>query len=249
MIIAQISDTHIALDTEDSERRIEDFKTTIRHINALDPKPDVIVHTGDIVQNGLPQEYEVCRDILMEATVPVYLMVGNKDDRANLRAVFHRAAYLNDGDGFISYAVDGYPLRLIMLDTLNPGSRKGDFCQQRIAQLSEMLDASPDKPTLVFAHHPPFLVQEGPEPLHFETPEIMEQFRHHLGKHEQVLALCCGHVHRGVSGELGAKPIFVMPCIATSLRRGDYPSQLEDRPIYHIHRYGMGELTTEAVVV
>ena len=52
MIIAQISDTHIALDTPDAEQRIGDFERTIADINALDPAPDVIVHTGDIVHNG-----------------------------------------------------------------------------------------------------------------------------------------------------------------------------------------------------
>ena len=52
MIIAQISDTHLTLDTPDADRRMYDFASTIADINALDPAPDVIVHTGDIVHNG-----------------------------------------------------------------------------------------------------------------------------------------------------------------------------------------------------
>jgi 3',5'-cyclic AMP phosphodiesterase CpdA len=52
MIVAQISDTHIALDTPDADQRISDFVRTIADINALDPAPDLIVHTGDIVHNG-----------------------------------------------------------------------------------------------------------------------------------------------------------------------------------------------------
>src|SRR5215831_20022727 len=39
MIIAQISDTHIALDTPDADRRIRDFALTIADINGLDPPP------------------------------------------------------------------------------------------------------------------------------------------------------------------------------------------------------------------
>ena len=50
MIIAQITDTHIALDTPDAEQRILDFERVIGDINALHPSPDVIVHTGDIVR-------------------------------------------------------------------------------------------------------------------------------------------------------------------------------------------------------
>ena len=52
MIIAHISDTHLALDAPDAERRMRDFASTIADINALDPPADVIVHTGDIVHNG-----------------------------------------------------------------------------------------------------------------------------------------------------------------------------------------------------
>ncbi|MEE8157653.1 MAG: metallophosphoesterase [Gammaproteobacteria bacterium] len=57
MIVAQISDTHIALDTPDADQRIQDFTSTIADINALEPQPDVIVHTGDIVYNGRQDEY------------------------------------------------------------------------------------------------------------------------------------------------------------------------------------------------
>ncbi len=39
MILAQISDTHIALDTADADERISDFERTIADINALDPGP------------------------------------------------------------------------------------------------------------------------------------------------------------------------------------------------------------------
>jgi 3',5'-cyclic AMP phosphodiesterase CpdA len=57
MIIAQISDTHIAVDAPDAAQRMRDLELMIADINGLDPIPDVIVHTGDIVHNGDPQEY------------------------------------------------------------------------------------------------------------------------------------------------------------------------------------------------
>ncbi len=36
MIIAQISDTHMALDTREADQRIRDFELTVADINALD---------------------------------------------------------------------------------------------------------------------------------------------------------------------------------------------------------------------
>ena len=99
MIIAQISDTHIVLDAPDADQRISDFKRTIADINALDPAPDVIVHTGDIVHNGRADEYAQAVAILKRAQAPVYVLAGNKDDRANLRAAF-AAVVRVDARGF-----------------------------------------------------------------------------------------------------------------------------------------------------
>src|SRR5215470_16426291 len=127
MIIAQIFDTHIALDTPDAERRLADFARTIADINALDPAPDVIVHTGDIVHNGRTDEYAQAVAVLAKARAPIYVLPGNKDDRANLRAAFSAAEYLTAGHAFIDYAIEDYPVRLIVLDTLSPGKGRGDF--------------------------------------------------------------------------------------------------------------------------
>ena len=85
MIIAQISDTHVALDAPDADRRMQDFASTIADINALDPAPDVIVHTGDIVHNGRPDEYAQAAAVLAMARAPLYVLPGNKDERTNLR--------------------------------------------------------------------------------------------------------------------------------------------------------------------
>jgi len=237
VIIAQISDTHIALDTPDCAQRIQDFEDTIADINALDPAPDVIIHTGDIVQNGRMDEYAVTAGILAKAKAPTYLMVGNKDDRANLRASFPTADYLDANREFIAYSIEDYPVRMVALDTLNPGSNKGDFCQDRIADLIAMLDQDVTRPVVVFAHHPPFIVPVGPDPLHFETDEVMQQFRAALGHSSHLLNIYCGHVHRGTAGFVEEVPVLVMPCIATTLRRGDYPEDLQTCPLYHIHSY------------
>jgi 3',5'-cyclic-AMP phosphodiesterase len=94
MIIAQISDTHLTLDGPDSDRRIRDFALTIADINTLDPAPDVIVHTGDIVHNGRQDEYAQAVATLSTARAPVYVLAGNKDNRVNVRAAFSPRGYV-----------------------------------------------------------------------------------------------------------------------------------------------------------
>ena len=237
MIIAQISDTHLALDTPDAEQRIRDFALTIADINALDPAPDVIVHTGDIVHNGRQDEYAQAVATLAKARAPAYVLAGNKDNRANLRAAFSACGYLAPESGFVAYAIDDYPVRLIALDTLSAGSNKGDFCLERIRHLIDLIDAETAKPIAVFTHHPPFEVTVGPDPLHFETRDVMSGLRRALQHSGRVVAVFSGHVHRAAAGHVGGIRATVMPCIATTLRKGDYPADLRRSPVYHVHRF------------
>lgn len=237
MIIAQISDTHIALDTPDANQRWRDFEATIADINALDPAPDVIVHTGDIVHNGRPDEYAVAADILADARAPVYVIAGNKDDRANLGAAFAADGYLAPDSRFIDYAVEDWPVRLIAVDTLNPASNKGDFDAERVGRLIDMIDQEQSKPIAALAHHPPFEVLVGPERINFETVEAMERLSRALQHSGRVVAVFSGHVHRGTAGRVGNIPTTVMPSVATTLRYGAYPAWMKERPVYHVHRF------------
>jgi 3',5'-cyclic AMP phosphodiesterase CpdA len=237
MIIAQISDTHIALDTPDAEQRIRDFERTISDVNMLDPAPDVIVHTGDVVHNGRPDEYAEAVRILARARAPVYVIPGNKDDRTNMRAAFSQRGYLRPGSDFIEYAVEDYPVRLIAVDTLHTRSNKGDFCPERARRLIDLIDAERRKPIAVLAHHPPFEVTVGPDPFNFETPEMMERLREALQHSSRVIAVFSGHVHRGTAGHVGSISAVVVPCIATTLRKGKYPARMKTCPVYYLHRY------------
>jgi 3',5'-cyclic AMP phosphodiesterase CpdA len=237
MIIAQISDTHLALDTADADQRIHDFALAIADINALDPAPDVIVHTGDIVHNGRPDEYAEAVAILAKARAPVYVLAGNKDNRANLRKAFSAPGYLAPDSPFIDHAIEDYPVRLIAVDTLSSASNKGDFCPERERRLIDMIDAETSKPIAVFAHHPPFKVTVGPDSINFETREIMDRLRQALQHSGRVVAVFSGHVHRGTAGHVGRIPATVMPSIATALRKGEYPAHMKMRPVYHVHRF------------
>ena len=214
MIIAQISDTHLAFDAGDAEQRLRDFTDTILDINALDPPPDVIVHTGDIVHNGRQDEYAQAAAILAEARAPVFVLAGNKDDRENLRAAFSARGYLAPDSEFIDYVIDAFPVRLIALDTLSSDSDRGDFCPARVKRLIDLTDAEISKPIAVFTHHPPFEVMVGPERLHFEKAEIMERLRRALQHSGRVAAIFSGHVHRAAEGHVGNIPATVVPCTA-----------------------------------
>jgi hypothetical protein len=103
--------------------------------------------------------------------------------------------------------------------------------------LNALLAAEPNKPIAVFTHHPPFEVTVGPDRFHFENMDGMARLCGALARCNRVLALFSGHVHRATSGQIGRIPASVVPCIATTLRKGDYPAHMQTRPVYHLHRY------------
>jgi 3',5'-cyclic AMP phosphodiesterase CpdA len=250
MIVAQISDTHIALDTPDADQRIGDFKRTIADINALDPAPDLIVHTGDIVHNGRRDEYAEAASILAAVRASVYVIPGNKDRRENLYEAFPAHKYLTPGAPFIDYAIENYPVRLIALDTLSEGNNKGDFGQERIERLNQLVDAETKKPIAIFMHHPPFMVPVGPDPLNFVTVEAMEELRQALQLSGRITSIFCGHVHRLTAGHVGKIPATVATSVATTLRKGSYPAEMDGRPVYYIHKFdAAGGFITETRVV
>jgi 3',5'-cyclic-AMP phosphodiesterase len=58
MLIAQITDTHIRLPGRLAYGQVDTAQmlvTCVNELMALDPQPDLIVHTGDLVDFGLPE--------------------------------------------------------------------------------------------------------------------------------------------------------------------------------------------------
>jgi len=237
MIIAQISDTHIALDAEDTDQRIQDFNTVITDINALVPQPDLIIHTGDIVHNGRQDEYAKAIDILSKAKAPVYAIVGNKDNRTHMREAFANFGFLSTQSNFIDYIVDDFPINLIMLDTLCPDSNLGDFCQDRLNHLDEMINRGMQKPVAIFMHHPPCEIYVGPNLIHFKNPDNMLELCKVLQQADNVISIFSGHVHRSTIGRVDDIPVTVMTAVATTLRWGEYSNQMRLHPTYYIHRF------------
>jgi 3',5'-cyclic-AMP phosphodiesterase len=249
MIIAQITDTHIALGAPDADRRASDLERTLADINSLRPAADVIIHTGDVVHGGRGEDYAAAATLLATARAPVYVAPGNRDDRENLRQSLSRWVPAADS-GVLDYAVEDFPVRLVAVDTTTTASNKGDFSAGHARDLTALIAAEGRRPTAVFMHHPPVTITVGPDPLNFVSPEAMASLRETLERSGRVVAVFCGHVHRSTWGRIGHIPVMVAPCTVTSLRKGDFPPQMQSRPVYHLHRLNSAcELVTEVRIV
>ena len=155
---------------------------------------DLVIHTGDTVHQGLAEEYSQLREILSELSLPVLLVPGNRDHLNTLREHFNHFPYLPQTGEFLHYTLEDWPIRLVALDSIEKGERKGVFCKRRFEWLDKTLSEQPDRPTLIFLHHPPFDIEPhyvGGYRRHEESDRLEEL----VSLHSQVKWTLCGHVH------------------------------------------------------
>ena len=174
MIIAQISDSHIDPESDKLENRLRDLRYVVDDINGLDPAPDLVIHTGDVVHNGSQEKYDLAANIFRNFQMPLYICPGNRDDRTLIAKNFLIGRNIAPDSKFLQHSIDDYPVRLIALDTLCATTNMGDYCKERADALSLALAEEPQKPTALFMHHPPFEIVGSKYPFQFENWDTVE---------------------------------------------------------------------------
>jgi Icc protein len=252
MIIAQLSDPHIVAPGALLYGRVDTAAMLARAVaalNRLDPPPDIVVITGDLVDKGEAAEYDHLRSLLAPLAMPVFVIPGNHDARGTLRAAFGDDGYL-PRDGFLQYAVEGYPVRLVALDTHIPGEGGGELCAERLAWLDRILAAAPDRPTVVMMHHPPFLT--GIERMDRAGLRGIEAFAAIVGRYPQVERILCGHLHRAIDRRFAGTVAATAPSTAHQIRldlRSGAPLRLMfEPPGYQLHLWCDGGLVSHTAV-
>ena len=255
MLIAQITDFHIRPEGQLAYGRVDTaaFLTrAVARLAHLDPRPDAVVATGDLVDAGDPHEYAHLRRLLAPLALPLFVLPGNHDSRGALREAFRDHAYLPEDGDFIHYTVEDWPLRLIALDTTIPGEPGGRLCDRRLAWLDARLAEQPERPTLVMMHHPPMATGIAHmDAMGLEAPERLAQV---LRRHGQVERMICGHVHRSIQASFAGKPASVAPSTAHQVML-DLKAEGKARYIlepagFHLHlwRPGSGIVSHSACV-
>jgi 3',5'-cyclic-AMP phosphodiesterase len=254
MLIAQITDPHVmrsgklvygALDSTAHLAR------AIDRLNTLEPRPDVVLITGDLVDAGSAEEYARLRAELDRLAMPYRLIPGNHDARDTLRAAFPEQPWPRDA-AFCHYVDDAWPLRLIGLDSLVPGEVAGWICAQRRDWLARQLAAAPERPTLIFVHHPPFATGIA----HMDALPLREAdaFARVVSAHRNVVRVISGHVHRAMSAMWGGTLCTTCPSTAHQFALDLVPEKIvrwaAEPPGFQLHRYaaGIGLVTHTGVI-
>lgn len=254
MLIAQITDTHIKLPGKLAYRKVDTaamLANCVQELLALDPQPDLVLLTGDLVDLGRPEEYEHLQSILAPIKQRIVAIPGNHDERVAMGDAFRSGGYLPARAGFLQFAIDDYPLRFVGLDTLVPGEGGGELCSERLAWLDRTLTDQRDVPTLVLMHHPPFVTGIG----HMDKIGLKgrDAFATIVERHHQIELILCGHLHRTIHARVGGRAALTCPSPAHQVALDidpDAPSRFQmEPPGFMLHWWNDGRLVTHTAVI
>lgn len=207
MLIAQISDLHILEDGRLLGGLVDTaafLRQCVSALNRLDPRPDLVIASGDLVDEGSPAEYRTLAGILADLEIPFRPLPGNHDGRPALRQAFPDLPWASDPEtqgeqAPLCYHMEEGGLDIICLDSSVPGKPHGALDPWQLHWLERTLDASaqggPDRPCLLFVHHPPWSTgMKGMDRI--GLIEGQEELAALVRRHPRIRRLCCGHVHR-----------------------------------------------------
>ena len=243
--IAQISDLHIKAPGRLAYRRVDTahaLRRCIATLNELSPAPDLVVISGDLADTPTGVEYAHLKSLLAELKLPFVAIPGNHDSREMMRIAFPESSYAFAA-GPLNQCVRLEALNLLLLDSSVPAKPHGELDRPTLEWLEAALSASPDRPTLLFLHHPPFFTGIG----HMDRQNLgnAADLAAIIRRHPCVQLVASGHVHRTALTMFAGIPSTICPApnhaVALDLAELHQPAFRIEPPAFHLHTWRPGD--------
>ena len=222
LTFVHLTDLHILTSEGEAFRGVqsaEKLRQICALIHNMEIRPDFFVLSGDLVNDGHRAEYEtlnVLLDELREFGVPLVIGLGNHDCRVHFRQIVLGEESADEAQRYYHSAVfDG--LRVIMLDSKEPGEVQGNLDTPQLSWLEAELRKPAPRGALIAIHHPP--VYSTIEPLNEHRLLNPEDLAHAISGHN-VHAILSGHVHYSHLTTFAGTLSVTTPATAFSLDPG-----------------------------
>jgi 3',5'-cyclic AMP phosphodiesterase CpdA len=258
ILIAQISDLHIKRPNELAYGHVdtaEALKRCIAELNRLNPRPQLVVISGDLADTPNAEEYDYLKSMLRALDIPFLGVPGNHDDRALMRMALPSSLYVHKSGALDSFHKEG-PLDIVTLDSSVPKKPYGMLEGATLTWLEATLGASKDRPALLFLHHPPFIT--GIEHMDVQNLHNAKALADIVKRHPRVRLVAAGHVHRATLTHFAGASATICPApnhaVALDLNESLPPSFKVEPPAFHLHTWrnagsDFGELVTHHVPI
>ncbi len=245
VLIAQISDLHIKSPGVLAYRRVDTasaLERCVAALNAFTPKPDLVVISGDLADTPMAEEYEYLKRLLTPLTLAFVGIPGNHDSRELMRVAFPRAACAFPA-GPLNQSVEIGGLDLVLLDSSVPGRPHGELDAPTLQWLEATLASSPDRPALLFLHHPPF--KTGIRHMDRQFLLNAGDLAAVVKRYPRTQLIAAGHVHRAILTMFAGIPSTICPApnhaVDLDLAELHEPSFKIEPPAFHLHTWFPGE--------
>lgn len=208
MLVAHLSDPHIAAGGLASES-LSGLHRALGRLLALDPPPDCVVITGDLIEHGHPAGYAVLGEMIGRFPLPLHLVAGNHDDRDAMLDAFGGTEFLGNGTQ-TRYTVDYPGATVVVLDSSAVDDpRAGRLGGDQLVWLDEALASRPQVPAFVCLHHPPIPVGiPFLDSIRLLDGDALAEV---IAGHRQVVRVLAGHVHRAVTAAFAGSVLAIAP--------------------------------------
>ncbi|MEJ7794345.1 MAG: phosphodiesterase [Nocardioides sp.] len=209
-VVAHLSDPHLLADDALQYGVIDPeagLRLALERLGRLDPKPDVLVFTGDLADKAEPAAYARLRELVEPVAADLgaqfVWVMGNHDDRTP----YAQGLFGSDDDGCQDRAYDVAGLRILALDTSVPGYHHGELTDDQLGWLADQLATPAPDGTLLAMHHPPI-----PVPM-LRAAEIIELLDQHrladVISGTDVRGIIGGHFHYTSWSSFAGVPVSV----------------------------------------
>lgn len=228
LLLVHISDMHCG-----SRFEGDTFQKAIDEINIL--KPDVIVVTGDLTDDGLVGEFQEAKRYLEQLNCRrIIVGSGNHDSRTTGYLLFPKFF------GEPSSTLETGEMVLTMLNSSRPDREDGEIGYHQGLWMKRFLTEKKDRFKVVALHH--HLIPVPDTGMERNTVSDAGDLLRTLIGHKVNLVLC-GHRHRPWLWRIGSLPIIYAGAISTKRLRGFYHNT------YSIIQVKDGEVKADLKVV
>lgn len=223
--ILHLTDPHLHAARDARMRGVCTDATLVRVLERVAAEargPDLVLATGDLVQDETRQGYERFRELLGGLGVPVHCLPGNHDAPGTMRDVLSAPPFQYCG------VATHPPWLLVMLNSFSAGDDGGRLSPRELEFLERSLASGGGQHVLLALHHQPIAM--GSHWLDGVGLNEADEFLGIVDRHPAVRGIVWGHVHQASDRLRRGVRMLSTPSTCSQFRPGSDTFALDDRP-------------------
>lgn len=224
--LIQITDLHLCVMPGDilqsGVNTDETLNAVLKQIAVSKRQPDLLVATGDLVQQPVAAVYQRLQRYFSMLGSAVYTLCGNHDDSEMA------ARLLNQGN--VNYCGDLLleKWHLIFLDSSQPGRVEGELSASELLRLEQLLKHAAAQHAMIFLHHPPLKIHsQWMDRIRLKNSDALFDV---IDRYPQVRAVVFGHIHQQFETTRGEIRMIGTPATSIQFKPGTNQMVLDALP-------------------